>query len=574
LASSLDSLTVLGNKDRTAFGPARDVPARISIERSSSLIRDWIAKCRAKHDTCSSGENETPALPTRVLDIEPREDASVVLIESRGAAHEYATLSHCWGEASFIQTTKQTLAQRKQCIEWDTLPRTFQDACQIVRALHIRFLWIDSLCIVQDDVLDWIRESRCMATIYSRSTLNIAATGAADSRGGCLSQRSLMHVGVESFPLQNAITESTTAGLNPETHRPTIYVRPSFDLAHHRYSTRSNYEANSPGARVAPLLSRAWIYQERHLAPRTVHFDPSEMIMECKSGFFCECTGLNKVARPRRISLGANSLTNSYRTTCKEWLEVVEEYSRLRLTRESDRLVALIGVATVFQPLFKCGYLAGLWENDVARGLLWDVARYQRVISENPPRRPQDAAAPSWSWASLILNGESSIVFPAAHDDTFRVDDRFTYLGTTMPEGVADSTHEATNNGVIHIRAPTVSAILFHPRPGDTPGKDPILVFDNDAEEDWILLNALSLNLDAPWTTANTTTTDADTVHCILIGRMEEKDWESSYQDKYLCTLVVTSSRHKEGYERIGVLDIRQDASVFQDASEETFKLD
>jgi hypothetical protein len=144
-----------------------------------------------------------------LLDVKQREGAAVVLVEARDNAEchveQYATLSHCWGKARVIQTTKENLALRMQVIEWDHLPKTFQDAVAIVQALGVRFLWIDSLCIVQDDVLDWKQESVRMAAIYSNSYINIAATGSSDSRGGCLYPRSLKHVipvcAVKSFAI-------------------------------------------------------------------------------------------------------------------------------------------------------------------------------------------------------------------------------------------------------------------------------------------------------------------------------------------------------------------------------------
>jgi hypothetical protein len=267
-------------------------------------------------------------------------------------------------------------------------------------------------------------------------------------------------------------------------------------------------------------------------------------------------------------------IENTGKTTFDDWFEVVKEYSRLRLTRESDRLVALMGVATVFQASLQCGYLAGLWLNDIARGLLWVVTRYQSVDSARKPRRPQEAFAPSWSWASLMLNGESSIIFPAAHDDTFRVEDRFEYLGTKIALEVADSNLGATNSREILIRAVTAPAILFHHRKDDPQGQETTLIFDTDVD-DAVMIYSLGLHLDVPWTTVDLPfVKDGDTVKCLLIGTMEENDWESVHQDKYFSTLIVKSSYlRKEEYERIGVLDIRQGLGVFQEAREESFKL-
>jgi hypothetical protein len=201
------------------------------VERSVAIARKWVNDCVQSHKTCS--ENTVSELPTRILDLTSRCATSLALIESRDGPTKgcYATLSHCWGAAHFISTKRETLEKHKTSIEWDELPKTFQDAIVVARALGIRFLWIDSLCIVQDDKADWERESRCMATIYSKSFLNIAATGSADSTGGCFSRRHLMHVSptcsTESFPVEKAYHDD-------ESLIPTIFVRPSFDLVHHR----------------------------------------------------------------------------------------------------------------------------------------------------------------------------------------------------------------------------------------------------------------------------------------------------------------------------------------------------
>jgi hypothetical protein len=336
------------------------------------------------------------SLPSRVLDIEPQVNTSIVLVESRDIQCRancpiYATLSHCWGRAPVIQTTQQTLAKRKRCIEWESLPQTFQDAISIARALSIRYIWIDSLCVIQDDENDWQRQSACMASIYSNSYLNIAATGSSDSRGGCLAPRSIRHGGrtlkLVSFPVIP----------NAEDSWPAIRVRHSFQPVHHPYSNQSNrntFSSDPLDKSVVPLLSRAWVFQERRLAPRTVHFHPSEMVMECRSSLYCECTGLNNIdSLSCARSLDLKSFQD--RQVLDYWYDIVEEFSRLRLSRESDRLIALTGVATVFQDRIKSGYLAGLWQADIARGLLWDVTRYQNLRVWHITRQHK-SVAPTW----------------------------------------------------------------------------------------------------------------------------------------------------------------------------------
>ena len=91
----------------------------------------------------------------------------VRLYETEQELAHYTTLSHCWGKKHIVTTTKATLEQRKLEVPWLLLSRTFQDAITITRELGIRYIWIDSLCIIQDDKEDWERVSAKMAEIYS-----------------------------------------------------------------------------------------------------------------------------------------------------------------------------------------------------------------------------------------------------------------------------------------------------------------------------------------------------------------------------------------------------------------------
>ncbi len=102
---------------------------------------------------------------------------------------QYTALSHCWGALKPLTTTGSSLEQRKQGIEWSSLPKTFRDAIHVTHSLGIKYLWIDSLCIVQDDSVDWEVESAKMASIYSQSFITIAATAAVNGSEGCYMER-------------------------------------------------------------------------------------------------------------------------------------------------------------------------------------------------------------------------------------------------------------------------------------------------------------------------------------------------------------------------------------------------
>lgn len=97
----------------------------------------------------------------------------------------YATLSHCWGDSLPLYTTKETEPLYSQEIPSGLIPPTFRDALTIARALDIPYLWIDALCIVQDDHVEWQNEASKMQDIYSGGSLTIAAADAFNSLGGC-----------------------------------------------------------------------------------------------------------------------------------------------------------------------------------------------------------------------------------------------------------------------------------------------------------------------------------------------------------------------------------------------------
>lgn len=127
-------------------------------------------------------------LPTRVLyidSISPQLD--VKLVESKGMKGKYCALSHCWGpeHKRSLCTTKGNLEEHHISVPSDKLPKTFKDALVITKGIGIDYLWIDYLCIVQDDHDEWERESANMGSLYEKATLMIAASAASDSSEGC-----------------------------------------------------------------------------------------------------------------------------------------------------------------------------------------------------------------------------------------------------------------------------------------------------------------------------------------------------------------------------------------------------
>lgn len=163
---------------------------------SWSFAHEWSNLCLRNHTQCLSASSLASYLPTRVLEIpddlllnNPQTKIRLRISSEQQANGRYMTLSHCWGGLVPTKPTDDTLVALQSGISLTDLPRTFADAVKITRKFEIRYLWIDSLCIIQDNEEDWRRESASMNKVYRNSWLNIAATGSQNPNGGCFFSR-------------------------------------------------------------------------------------------------------------------------------------------------------------------------------------------------------------------------------------------------------------------------------------------------------------------------------------------------------------------------------------------------
>jgi hypothetical protein len=322
----------------------------VYIDRSMmkfELAKRWITDCLNHHPLCHT--DLLHALPSRLLEI--REN-SVRLVLTAGWAHQppYATLSHCWGDHKFQTLTRNNLDSLLRSICVESLSRTFRDAITTVQRFDISYLWIDSLCIIQDSVEDWTVESSKMASVYKGAALNISAAGARNGTEGCFLTPDNFITKLQIATMQRGFKEVWSISNWPEPISDT------------------------------PLSKRAWALQERLLAPRSIHFTRTGWAWECKTGTATEMF-------PQLIK----------REFRMDWHEIVKLYTDAQLTRESDKLVAISGIARVLQDQHTGGYLAGLWRNCIEIQLLWRYTDF---------RTPAAYRAPSWSWAAV--DGEGS----------------------------------------------------------------------------------------------------------------------------------------------------------------------
>ncbi|KAI0385985.1 HET-domain-containing protein [Hypomontagnella monticulosa] len=323
------------------------LPGNTSSEQTFWTIESWIQDCLSGHEGCWAS-SQSSYFPKRVLDVS---NDKLVLREGLNET-SYACLIYCWGPSqSPIKTLASTIDDFMQDIQWASLSKTFQDAVDICRRLHIDYIWIDSLCIIQDSDEDWATESMKMAQIYENTYLTIAAT--------------------KSTIFCRPIIENL------------VYCRkkpPEFNM----FDRQKNW----------PLLTRAWVYQEMRLSNRVLHFGSEEVIWQCRTCRRSESRS-NDSDAPTTLSYNEGYVSGS---DLVDWYNTVYEYSHLSLTFEKDRFAALAAVAqreeTSRTP--DRGFLLGLWKDELLRDLLWQIVPHQQL------RRRSKLKCPTWTWASVM----------------------------------------------------------------------------------------------------------------------------------------------------------------------------
>jgi hypothetical protein len=207
--------------------------------------------------------------------------------------------------------------------------------------MGVEYIWIDSFCIIQDDRLDWEEQAESMASIYQNSFITLAATTSLDNESGCF------------WDSDTSYERNFQADIGIFSVRRTI--------RHWKRHWTSHL------ATTFPLLTRAWVFQERLLAPRVLHFSENEFVWECMQLGDCQCGGYDAASNPK-----AHTWTSG-----KSWRSAVELYTSLHLTREQDRLPAIFGFAYQYARSIDASiekeYFAGLWENSLYQDLLWRV---------------------------------------------------------------------------------------------------------------------------------------------------------------------------------------------------------
>lgn len=374
-------------------------------------VSTWIDNC-TKHDGCQVSRRR-PWLPTRLVDIIKYKKGRVRIVDSarvsRRRGISYLALSHCWGRKPFLVMREENKKEFERGVPISSLAPNFQDAIFVTRQLGFRYIWIDSLCIIQGSAEDWRQEAPTMNQVYRNAFLTIGAMASSDAHGGLFRDRDPDMMG--SCP---------------------ITIRTETDGVMECLLVKSDiWESH---VKQAPLSQRAWVVQERLLAPRSLYFGQGQLFWECRQEHACELfpkgvppefisditelTAFNAVpikaferAIEQAITLDSYAsrkaddnipwVINQYEDVYGIWNDILESYARCALTDPNDKFVAISGVVKDFAKAIDDEYLAGLWRRNFINGLLWTATPESGFGDEVPAVRSEVYRAPSWSWASL-----------------------------------------------------------------------------------------------------------------------------------------------------------------------------
>jgi hypothetical protein len=351
----------------------RDVCADAKSAASFDKMKRWINNCATSHDQCALLEQKH--MPTRLIQLSNHG----ARLMSPTIPVRYAALTYCWGSSTqSTKTTKTNVTARYDHLEPPDFPQTLQDAIFVTQGLGLEYIWIDSICIVQDDQEEWSKEASTMVDIYSNAHVVLAATAAEDSSQGFLwPRRRPLAIQCGSFTVNARPNSSHDCWLEEhETH--------------------------------FPLFKRGWCMQERLVARRIIHFLADELRFQCETEVTCECDTVNGDAiifvgndefRRLRAMRKPEELPDARFT--EAWRAIVEEYTTMRLSYETDKLPALSGIAQSLSRLEPGRYLAGLWEKGLVLQLAWYYVKQPDESEARIALQPSDLPRPTFSWIKV-----------------------------------------------------------------------------------------------------------------------------------------------------------------------------
>lgn len=401
-------------------------------------------------------ERSTTSYPVRLIELESSTTSpSLRLVEFTKDFPSYMTLSHRWGSPQPFKTTKANFSAHCRSIPFIHLPKTFTDAFSAAQALAVKYIWIDSICIIQDSQDDWRKQSEQMGSIYQMSHCTLAAidanTDGDKDKGLFLDWDELPF----SVRLENEFKVQYNNAI-PDPNNPTKMIyklnqNPIDAEVQSALAWETSHLTLKPSLTPFEMLvelsewnSRAWIFQERMLSTRLLYFTREQIFWECAEHVTSERI-TPKRTEPRVIEQGSSfeeavegterlhralrSLHDFHGTASafaddprhgasfhdlwdeyqifKVWWILVERYSASKLTYDTDKWYAIAGLCSILQSRFQSTIHEGIWRNAIGAGILWHAP-------DEALRAYDGYHSPSWSW--LGINGAVKFAYK---DDSY-----------------------------------------------------------------------------------------------------------------------------------------------------------
>jgi hypothetical protein len=465
----------------TARPPNPDIASPAAFAKAKT----WLAECINGHTQCQRISPGSSEMPSRVLEISPgdNDSYSIRLRETTGEIASYVALSYVWGGPQTYPTLKSNFVEHMQQIDARKLPQTIMDAVFCTRKLGLKYLWVDSLCIIQDCVKDKAKEIGRMSGIYKNAYVTISAAKAKSCEQGFLEPgATIQNLLKASFKLE-ILTPKDSVALNQwvekYTKRDLSNFRSSFDdefktsAWNHPnawYDISSTVYLARPLAggediltagdiNYEPIRKRGWTMQESWLSPRMLIYGSRQLLWKCSGGVQVD-GGVIGFGSGWDARTGYQ-IDEDGDLACKEgkkvdesekesyfgrlWRDIVHEYSSRALSAAGDKLNALEGIVQELRRQTGDEYLAGLWKNRLLSELSW----YQDATHKGSESLLWNTkrTCPSWSW----IKTDGPVSFSHAENSSVLVEDGKIARNEMVGES---SNSRLVVKGAITLRAP------------------------------------------------------------------------------------------------------------------------
>ncbi|OTA58360.1 HET-domain-containing protein, partial [Hypoxylon sp. EC38] len=381
-----------------SFFVERYIAANRNSDGHIEFARTLLDVCKKNHPECGLVDTDkTLEMPTRVLDVGVSPGhARLVLARERGLHEPYIALSYCWGQGvrHATELKDENIMQLLEFVNETNLAATQQECITIARQLGIRYVWIDSLCIIQGNRADWECESKGMAQVYGNATLTIIAARSADSQLGFVTNQIKQAAPPCALPFGGKGKKGKNIG--------DVFLCLPRSIS------------------GGPLNARGRCFQEGVLSRRKLIFEIQKVHFSCQRSERSEDGTLAESDRLRAQLFRSLERERLRAQMLELWYKkILFNYTQRQLTNPYDIFAAISSVAQLAKQTIGSRYLAGIWEGDIVHGLLWHTwFSFGLKRKSNPeqavsamfavePLRPVDGngkaavRAPSWSWASI-----------------------------------------------------------------------------------------------------------------------------------------------------------------------------